>query len=109
MGISYRRFTSDLDNILQALNESMIQVLVHSSLPWSCDHHVSECSAGLDNSCQHSPGYCGLVVIVRLARKYTNLQQKEVGRLNAYMDETISGQKAVIVQACKKKLDKRLS
>ena len=36
--------------------------------------------------------------ILKLARKYTNLQQKEVGKLNAYMDESISGQKAVIVQ-----------
>ena len=35
---------------------------------------------------------------MKLARKYTNLQQKEVGKLNAYMDESISGQKAVIVQ-----------
>ena len=39
-----------------------------------------------------------LIVILKLARKYTNLQQKEVGKLNAYMDESISGQKAVIVQ-----------
>ena len=39
-----------------------------------------------------------LVFIVKMARKYTNLQQKEVGKLNAYMDESISGQKAVIVQ-----------
>ena len=39
-----------------------------------------------------------LFFILKLARKYTNLQQKEVGKLNAYMDESISGQKAVIVQ-----------
>mgnify|MGYP002874611746 CR=1 FL=1 len=45
-------------------------------------------------------------MIVRLARKYTNLQQKEVGRLNAYMDETISGQKAVIVQGMQEKVIK---
>ncbi len=39
-----------------------------------------------------------LVFIVRMARKYTNLQQAEVSKLNAYMDEKISGQKAIIVQ-----------
>jgi len=33
-----------------------------------------------------------------LARKYTNLQQVAVSKLNAYMDEKISGQKAIIVQ-----------
>lgn len=39
-----------------------------------------------------------LVIIIRLARKYTNIQQQEVSALNAYMDEKISGQKAIIVQ-----------
>lgn len=39
-----------------------------------------------------------LFFIIKTARKYTDLQQKEVGKLNAYMDENISGQKAIIVQ-----------
>ena len=47
-----------------------------------------------------------LVSIVKLARKYTDLQQKEVGQLNAYMDETISGQKVVIVQGMQEEVIK---
>lgn len=38
------------------------------------------------------------MINIRLARKYTNIQQQEVSALNAFMDETISGQKAIIVQ-----------
>ncbi len=36
--------------------------------------------------------------IVKMARKYTNLQQKGVGTLNAYMEEHFTGQKRVIVR-----------
>ena len=94
------RFTSDLDNILQAFNESLVQVMSnialyiglivimfmrHATLAW-----VTIASTPV--------AIIVLVSIVKLARKYTDLQQKEVGQLNAYMDETISGQKAVIVQ-----------
>ncbi|BDP71386.1 hypothetical protein EfmAA94_25590 [Enterococcus faecium] len=32
------------------------------------------------------------VLIIRKARKYVDLQQDEVGKLNGYMDEKISGQ-----------------
>ncbi|MGZ7254032.1 ABC transporter transmembrane domain-containing protein, partial [Streptococcus pyogenes] len=39
-----------------------------------------------------------LVFIIKTARKYTDRQQAAVGELNAYMDEKISGQKAIIVQ-----------
>ena len=102
------RFTSDLDNILQALNESMIQVMKNiflyialvvimfaqnASLAW-----VTVASTPIS--------LLVLITIVRLARKYTDLQQKEVGKLNAYMDETISGQKAVIVQGMQEEVIK---
>ncbi|MGO3548554.1 MAG: ABC transporter ATP-binding protein, partial [Paucilactobacillus nenjiangensis] len=36
--------------------------------------------------------------IIIQAKKYTDRQQQEVGELNAYMDEKISGQKAIIVE-----------
>ncbi|MDQ8692379.1 ABC transporter ATP-binding protein [Streptococcus sp. IsoGale022] len=95
------RFTSDLDNILQALNESMIQVMSNALLYMGLVIIMFVQNARLAWITVASTPVAFLlllVVIVRLARKYTNLQQKEVGRLNAYMDETISGQKAVIVQ-----------
>ena len=72
------RFTSDLDNILQAFNESLVQVMSnialyiglivimfmrHATLAW-----VTIASTPV--------AIIVLVSIVKLARKYTDLQQK---------------------------------
>ena len=102
------RFTSDLDNILQALNESMIQVMSNALLYLGLViiMFVQNARLAWITVASTPVAFLFLVVIVRLARKYTNLQQKEVGRLNAYMDETISGQKAVIVQGMQEEVIK---
>ena len=102
------RFTSDLDNILQALNESMIQVLSNILLYLVLVIIMFRQNARLAwITVASTPlAIVVLVVIVKLARKYTNLQQKEVGRLNAYMDEIISGQKAIIVQGMQEEVIK---
>lgn len=102
------RFTSDLDNILQALNESMIQVMSNALLYLGLViiMFVQNARLAWITVASTPVAFLLLVVIVRLARKYTNLQQKEVGRLNAYMDETISGQKAVIVQGMQEEIIK---
>lgn len=102
------RFTSDLDNILQALNESMIQVMSNALLYLGLVTIMFVQNARLAwiTVASTPVAFLLLVVIVKLARKYTNIQQKEVGRLNAYMDETISGQKAVIVQGMQEEVIK---
>lgn len=102
------RFTSDLDNILQALNESMIQVMSNALLYLGLViiMFVQNARLAWITVASTPVAFLLLEVIVRLARKYTNLQQKEVGRLNAYMDETISGQKAVIVQGMQEEVIK---
>ena len=102
------RFTSDSDNILQALNESMIQVMSNALLYLGLViiMFVQNARLAWITVASTPVVFLLLVVIVRLARKYTNLQQKEVGRLNAYMDETISGQKAVIVQGMQEEVIK---
>ena len=102
------RFTSDLDNILQALNESMIQVMSNALLYLGLViiMFVQNARLAWITVASTPVAFLLLVVIVRLARKYTNLQQKEVGRLNAYMDETISSQKAVIVQGMQEEVIK---
>lgn len=94
------RFTSDLDNILQALNESMIQVMSNATLFVGLIIVMFAKNVTLAWVTVASTPIAFLVLffIVRMARKYTDLQQKEVGKLNAYMDENISGQKAIIVQ-----------
>ena len=94
------RFTSDLDNILQAFNESLVSVMTNIALYIGLliVMFVKNVTLALITIASTPIAVIMLIVILKLARKYTNLQQKEVGKLNAYMDESISGQKAVIVQ-----------
>ena len=94
------RFTSDLDNILQAFNESLVSVMTNIALYIGLliVMFVKNVTLALITIASTPIAVIMLIVILKLAREYTNLQQKEVGKLNAYMDESISGQKAVIVQ-----------
>ena len=94
------RFTSDLDNILQAFNESLVSVMTNIALYSGLliVMFAKNVTLALITVASTPIAVIMLIVILKLARKYTNLQQKEVGKLNAYMDESISGQKAVIVQ-----------
>ena len=94
------RFTSDLDNIQQAFNESLVSVLTNIALYIGLIivMFAKNVTLALITIASTPIAVIMLIVILKLARKYTNLQQKEVGKLNAYMDESISGQKAVIVQ-----------
>ena len=94
------RFTSDLDNILQALNESLIQVMSNVALFLGLiivmfSQHVTLAWVTVAST---PVALLVLSFILRWARKYSDLQQAEVSKLNAYMDENISGQKAIIVQ-----------
>ena len=94
------RFTSDLDNILQAFNESLVSVMTNIALYIGLliVMFAKNVTLALITTASTPIAVVMLFFILKLARKYTNLQQKEVGKLNAYMDESISGQKAVIVQ-----------
>ena len=94
------RFTSDLDNIQQAFNESLVSVLTNIALYIGLIivMFAKNVTLAFITIASTPIAILMLIVILKLARKYTNLQQKEVGKLNAYMDESISGQKAVIVQ-----------
>lgn len=94
------RFTSDLDNIQNSLNQSLTQVVTNMALyiglVWMM--FVQHTQLALVTVASTPFALIFLIFIVRMARKYTDIQQKEVGELNAYMDEKISGQKAIIVQ-----------
>lgn len=94
------RFTSDLDNIQNSLNQSLVQVVtnvaLYIGLVWMMFRQDTRLAWLTVASTPVALIF--LVIIIRLARKYTNIQQKEVSALNAYMDEKISGQKAIIVQ-----------
>ncbi len=94
------RFTSDLDNIQNAFNQSLVTVVTQGILYIGIVMmmFVTNVQLALITIATTPFAVIFLVYIIRMSRRYTDLQQKEVGQLNAYMDENISGQKAIIVQ-----------
>ncbi|MBY5035034.1 ABC transporter ATP-binding protein/permease [Streptococcus gallolyticus] len=94
------RFTSDLDNIQNAFNQSAVTVVTQAVLYIGIVimMFIQSPKLALITVATTPLALMFLFVIIKTARKYTDLQQNEVGKLNAYMDENISGQKAIIVQ-----------
>lgn len=94
------RFTSDLDNIQNAFNQSAVTVVTQAVLYVGIlvMMFLQSAKLALVTTATTPIALLFLFFIIKTARKYTDLQQKEVGKLNAYMDENISGQKAIIVQ-----------
>lgn len=94
------RFTSDLDNIQNAFNQSLTQVVTNMALYVGMVIMMfrQDTRLALVTIASTPVALIALVLIIRLSRKYTDKQQAAVSKLNAYMDEKISGQKAIIVQ-----------
>ncbi|MCK4030251.1 ABC transporter ATP-binding protein [Streptococcus iners] len=94
------RFTSDLDNIQNAFNQSLTQVVTNIALYIGMVIMMFRQDTRLAwvTIASTPVALIALVLIIRLSRKYTDKQQAAVSKLNAYMDEKISGQKAIIVQ-----------
>ncbi|HFI0452086.1 TPA: ABC transporter ATP-binding protein [Streptococcus suis] len=94
------RFTSDLDNIQNAFNQSLTQVVTNIALYIGMVIMMfrQDARLALVTVASTPVALIVLVMIIRLSRKYTDKQQAAVSKLNAYMDEKISGQKAIIVQ-----------
>ncbi|HFI0158581.1 TPA: ABC transporter ATP-binding protein [Streptococcus suis] len=94
------RFTSDLDNIQNAFNQSLTQVVTNIALYIGMVIMMfrQDTRLALVTIASTPVALVALVIIIRLSRKYTDKQQAAVSKLNAYMDEKISGQKAIIVQ-----------
>ncbi|HFI0054163.1 TPA: ABC transporter ATP-binding protein [Streptococcus suis] len=94
------RFTSDLDNIQNAFNQSLTQVVTNIALYIGMVIMMfrQDVRLALVTVASTPVALIVLVIIIRLSRKYSNQQQAAVSKLNAYMDEKISGQKAIIVQ-----------
>ncbi|HFU4054174.1 TPA: ABC transporter ATP-binding protein [Streptococcus suis] len=94
------RFTNDLDNIQNAFNQSLTQVVTNIALYIGMVIMMfrQDVRLALVTVASTPVALIALVIIIRLSRKYTDKQQAAVSKLNAYMDEKISGQKAIIVQ-----------
>ncbi|EPH96446.1 MULTISPECIES: ABC transporter ATP-binding protein [unclassified Enterococcus] len=92
------RFTSDLDNIQNSLNQALLQFITNAVLLVGILIMMFRQNVELAWATVASTPVAVLiaVLIIQKARKYVNLQQEEVGKLNGYMDEKISGQRVII-------------
>lgn len=92
------RFTSDLDNIQNSLNQALLQVLTNAALFVGILIMMFRQNVQLAWATIASTPVAILiaVVVISKARKYVDIQQDEVGKLNGYMDEKISGQRVII-------------
>lgn len=92
------RFTSDLDNIENSLNQAVMQFLTNGALIIGIiiimfRQHVPLALATIAST----PIAIGIAIfIIKKSQKYVDLQQNEIGALNGYIDEKISGQKVII-------------
>ena len=92
------RFTSDLDNISNTLNQSIHQIMTNIvmfgiTLILMFAFHVELSLVALSTSpIVLSAAY----IIIKRSQKYVTIQQKRVGELNGFADEHFSGQKLVI-------------
>ncbi|MEG0551591.1 MAG: ABC transporter ATP-binding protein [Vagococcus sp.] len=92
------RFTSDLDNISNTMNQALIQVLTNISmmigvLIMMFRENVEMTWATLAIS---PVAILIAIYIIKQAEKNVEIQQENVGKLNGYINEKISGQKVII-------------
>ncbi|MBC1605242.1 ABC transporter ATP-binding protein [Listeria rocourtiae] len=92
------RFTSDLDNISNTLNQALVQVLSNVALMIGVIIMMYQQNAKLATVTLLMAPIAIFIaaLIIRKARKYVDMQQDRLGELNGYIDEKISGQKIVI-------------
>lgn len=92
------RFTSDLDNISNTMNQALIQVLTNVSMLIGVTFMMFRENVQMTwITLAMSPvAIIFAVVIIKQAEKKVGIQQESVGRLNGYIDEKISGQKVII-------------
>lgn len=98
------RYTSDLDNIFNAMNQALFEVinavvLFAGMLIMMFRQNVT--LAWITIATTPIAVIVAAVVIVK-AEKYVNRQQDDVGKLNGYINEQITGQKVIITNGLQK-------
>ena len=92
------RFTSDLDNIFNAMNQAIFQLFTQLVLMvgiiWQMFSQDSKMAWVTVASTPVALILAALFIVQ--AKKYVDLQQAEVGHLNGYINEQINGEKVII-------------
>lgn len=99
------RFTSDIDNIYNAMNEAIFQLFSQAALMIGVLWMMFSQSTQMAWVTIASTPIAILlaILIIRKAEKYVNLQQAEVGELNGFVNEQINGEKVIITNGLQEK------
>ncbi|KRM91915.1 multidrug protein lipid ABC transporter family ATP-binding and permease [Liquorilactobacillus cacaonum DSM 21116] len=98
-------FTSDLDNIFNAMNQAIFelisQIILYIGVIWM----MFSLNVKLAIATVISTPFVILIAyfIIRKARYYIDNQQDEISKLNGYINEQINGEKIVITNGLQKK------
>ncbi|HCM88798.1 MAG TPA: ABC transporter ATP-binding protein [Vagococcus sp.] len=92
------RFTSDLDNISNTMNQALIQVMTNFSMMIGVLIMMFRANVPMSWATLAISPIAILIsaYIIKQAEKNVAVQQENVGKLNGYIDEKISGQKVII-------------
>lgn len=95
------RFTSDLDNIYNAMNQVLSQLVSGMALLIGLLIMMFRKDVQLAWVTIASVPISFILawIIINKAQKYVNVQQDEVGKLNGYINEKITGQKVIIINS----------
>ena len=97
-------FNSDLDNVFNAMNEAIFEIISQSALfigtIWIM-FSINKTMALVTMA--STPLVVGISwLIMRKAKKYLDLQQEEISNLNGYVNEQINGEKVIITNGLQK-------
>lgn len=99
------RFTSDLDNIFNAMNNAVFQILqqvvMFIGVIWMM-FNESPKMATVTMASTPVVIIGGFIIMIQ-AKKYVDIQQAEVGHLNGYINEQINGEKVIITNGLQEK------
>ncbi len=92
------RFTSDLDNIFNAMNQAIFQLFSQIAMligvVWMMFNESPKMAWVTIASTPVAVILAALIIVQ--AKKYVDAQQAEVGHLNGYINEQINGEKVII-------------
>lgn len=102
------RFTNDIDNVSNMINQAGVQLLSSVFLLFAVTYKMlrEEFDLGIVIVGLGGVLILILIIIVIQARKYVSVQQAKLGEMNGYIDEKIAGQRIVITNGLEEEVIK---
>ncbi|MFV0424383.1 MAG: ABC transporter ATP-binding protein [Bacilli bacterium] len=102
------RFTNDIDNVSNMINQAGVQLLSSVFLLVAVTYKMlkEQFNLGMIIIGLGLVLVVIMLLIVRQARKYVSVQQKKLGELNGYIDEKIAGQRIIITNGLEEEVIK---